>query len=77
MTGGFPEDLRDIPRTPESYARGCRLVAQEYVKDGEFKPALENLFALPEIDYVQVHSTTAGCFTFLVERTAQSSRSSR
>jgi hypothetical protein len=29
MAGGFPEDLRDIPRTPESYARDRRLVAQE------------------------------------------------
>jgi len=61
MTGGFPEDLR-----------GRRLVAQEYLKDGEFKPAIENLFAVPEIDYLQVHSTAAGCFTFRIERAAQS-----
>jgi hypothetical protein len=29
---------RDIPRTLEGYARGRRLVAQEYMKDGEFEP---------------------------------------
>jgi hypothetical protein len=68
--GGFPEELRDSPRTLEGYARGRRLVAQEFVTDGEFEPAIQNLFALPEIDYLQVHSTTAGCFTFRIERAA-------
>ena len=66
MAGGFPEDLRDIPRTPESYARGRRLVAQEYAKDGEFEPAIENLFALQK-------PTTCKCTT---PQPAASSRSS-
>ena len=66
--GGFPEELRPSPRTLEGYARGRRLVAQEYVSDGQFEPAIESLFAHPEIDYLQVQSTTAGCFTFRVER---------
>jgi hypothetical protein len=52
----------------EGYARGRRLVAQEYVADGQFEPVIENLFAHPEIEYVQVQSTTAGCFTFRIER---------
>jgi Protein of unknown function (DUF1203) len=71
--GGFPEELRSSPRTLEGYARGRRLVAQEYVQHGEFEPAIEALFAVPEIDYLQVHSTTAGCFTFRIERAAASS----
>jgi hypothetical protein len=75
--GGFPEELRSSPRTLEGYAHGRRLVAQEYVVDGQFGPAIENLFAQPEIDYLQVHSTTAGCFTFRIERAAKSSESSR
>jgi hypothetical protein len=66
--GGFPEELRGSPRTLEGYARGRRLVAQEYVAHGQFEPVIENLFAHPEIEYVQVHSTTAGCFTFRIER---------
>jgi hypothetical protein len=69
--------LRDRPRTLEGYTRGRRLVAQEYVKDGEFEPAIENLFALPEIDYLQVHSTTADFFTFRIERSAKANDSSR
>lgn len=65
---GFPEELRGSPRTLEAYARGRRLVAQEYVADGKFEPAIERLFARLKVDYIQVNSTTAGCFTFRIER---------
>jgi len=37
---------------------GRRLVAQEYVAEGEFAPAIEKLFANAEISYLQVHSAT-------------------
>ena len=66
--GGFPEELRAGPRTLEAYARRRRLIAQEYVADGNFEPAIELLFSCSEVDYLQVNSTTAGCFTFRVER---------
>ena len=36
--------------------------------DGEFEPAIEKLLAHPNVDYLQVNSTTAGCFTFRIER---------
>jgi hypothetical protein len=65
---GFPEELRGSPRTLEAYAHGRRLVAQEYVTDGGFEPAIERLFSYSEVDYLQVNSTTAGCFTFRIER---------
>ncbi|HET8924851.1 MAG TPA: DUF1203 domain-containing protein [Candidatus Acidoferrum sp.] len=65
---GFPEELRRSPRTLEAYARGRHLLAQEYVADGEFEPAIEKLFTRQDVDYIQVNSTTAGCFTFLIER---------
>jgi hypothetical protein len=67
--GGFPEELRASPRTLEAYARGRRLVTQEYVADGRFESAIEKLLAHPNVDYLQVNSTTAGCFTFRIERT--------
>jgi hypothetical protein len=69
---GFPEELRGSPRTLEGYARGRRLVAQEYVSDGRFEPAIEKLFDDPGIGYLKVHSTTAGCFTFRIERATES-----
>jgi hypothetical protein len=67
---GFPEELRDSPRTLEAYAPGRRLKAQEYVSDGRFEPVIEKLLANPEVDYLQINSTTAGCFTFRIERSA-------
>ena len=65
---GFPEELRGSPRTVEGYGRGRRLLAQEHVSNGIFEPVIEKLFASPEVDYLQVNSTTAGCFTFRIER---------
>ena len=65
---GFPEQLRSSPRTLEAYAQGRKLLAQEYVTDGKVENAIEQLFARREVDYIQVHSTTAGCFTFRIER---------
>ena len=65
---GFPAELRGSPRTLEAYAKGRKLLAQEYVTDGKVENAIEQLFARPEVDYIQVHSTTAGCFTFRIER---------
>jgi hypothetical protein len=67
---GFPEELRGSPRTIEAYAHGRRLLAQEYVADGKFEPVIEKLLAHPGADYLQVNSTTAGCFTFRIERAA-------
>jgi hypothetical protein len=68
---GYPEELRGSPRTLEAYSRGRRFVGQEYVADGQFEPAIEKLFTNPEVDYLQVNSTTAGCFTFRIERAAK------
>jgi hypothetical protein len=65
---GFPEELRGSPRTVEAYARGRRLLAQDYVSDGKFEPVIEKLFTRKDVDYLQVNSTTAGCFTFRIER---------
>jgi GrpB-like predicted nucleotidyltransferase (UPF0157 family) len=67
---GFPEELRSSPRTVEAYARGRKLKAQEYVSDGRFEPIIEKLFADRDVDYLQINSTTAGCFTFRIERAA-------
>jgi hypothetical protein len=66
--GPFPEELRNSPRTVEAYAPGRKLKAQEYVTDGCFEPVIEKLLADPDVTYLQINSTTAGCFTFRIER---------
>lgn len=65
---GFPEELRASPRTLEAFARGRRLLAQEYVTDGNMEKVIEQFFARPDVDYIHVNSTTAGCYTFRIER---------
>jgi hypothetical protein len=65
---GFPDELRASPRTLEGYSRGRRLLALEYVTDGKMEPAVERLFARSDVDYIHVNSTTAGCYTFRIER---------
>ena len=67
-SGSFPDELRSSPRTLEAYGRGRHLLAQEYVTDGGMEPAIDRLFARPGVDYVQVNSTTAGRYTFRIER---------
>jgi hypothetical protein len=66
--GGFPRALRNSPRTLNAYARGRQLLAAEYVEKGNVDAAIEKLFTRPEVDYIHVRSTTAGCYTFRIER---------
>jgi hypothetical protein len=73
---GFPEQLRGSPRTLEAYARGRRMLGQEFVSDGQFEPAIEKLFDIPGVDYLQVSSTTAGCFTFRITRATEKNTAS-
>ena len=65
---GFPEELRAHPLTFDAYARGRRLLTQEYVTDGHAEPVIEKLFGQAEADYIQVCDTEAGCYDFRIER---------
>src|ERR1700730_12960336 len=66
--GGFPEELRNSPRTVEAFANGRKLKTHQYVTDGRFEPVIVKLLADRDGDYLQINSTTAGCFTFRIER---------
>jgi hypothetical protein len=67
-TAGIPMRLMSSPRTLNAYARGRRLLAQEYVGPHDAQATINNLFLRPEVDYIHVRSTTAGCYTFRLER---------
>lgn len=66
--GGFPEDLRPHPLTLNAYGRGRLLRAQRHVADGRVETAIDELLARPDVDYIHVRDTRAGCFDFSVER---------
>jgi hypothetical protein len=69
--GDFPAELRRSPRTLNAYGRGRHLVATEYVENGRVEAGVEKLLARADVDYIHVRSTTAGCYTFRIERAVQ------
>ena len=66
--GGFPPDSRRHPLTLNAYARGRKLIAQKYVRDGSIEPTIAELFESTDVDYIHVRDTNAGCFDFAIER---------
>jgi hypothetical protein len=70
---GFPEDLRSHPLTLNAYGRGRLLRAQEYVSDGAVEPVIDQLLARPDVDYIHVRDTRAGCYDLRIERPDKSS----
>lgn len=66
--GGFPDDLRPHALTLHAYARGRRFRGEEYVTDGDVEAAVGRLLARPEVDYIHVRDTRAGCYDTRIER---------
>ncbi len=64
--GNFPKDLRDHALTFQGYGRGRRFIAQAFVEDGAVEAVLERLLVQSDVDYVQVHDTSAGCYDFRI-----------
>ena len=65
---GLPEYLRGQRLTLNAYGRGRVLRAQERVADESVEPTLEHLLGRPDVDYIHIRSTEAGCYGFRVER---------
>jgi hypothetical protein len=65
---GFPEDLRGHALTLNAYGNRRRLRAQEYVSDGKVEPIVEELLARPDVDYIHVRDTVAGCYDFSAKK---------
>jgi hypothetical protein len=59
---GFPPELRGLALTFEGVAAGPRAVALERTNGEGVETAIERLLGLPEVDYVNVRNTEAGCF---------------
>jgi len=59
----FRKNSAEARRTVEGYGRGAPFARQEARFERHIRAIIEKLFASPEVDYLQVNSTTAGCFT--------------
>jgi Protein of unknown function (DUF1203) len=65
---GFPPDLRALELTFEALAAGPRVVALERTEGEDAEGVIERLLDLPDVDFVNVRNTEAGCFVARVDR---------
>jgi Protein of unknown function (DUF1203) len=64
---GFPPELRALELTFEAVAAGPRVVALERTGGEDAEGVIGRLLDLPEVDYVNVRNTEAGCFVARVD----------
>jgi hypothetical protein len=69
----FPEALRALPLTLEGYGAERWIVARERVTDGDVDTAAARLFAHPNVSYIHVRNTEAGCYIARLEPAAAES----
>jgi hypothetical protein len=65
---GFPLELRDLKLTFEGIAEGPRVIALERTESGDVEAAIDRLLDLPEVGFVNVRNTEAGCFVARLDR---------
>lgn len=66
--GGFPTDLLAHRLTLAAYARGPVLRAEERVEGPAIPETVSWLLSRPDVDYLHVRDTEAGCYDFRIER---------
>ena len=65
---GFPPDLRGLELTFEGIAEGPRVIALERTEGGDVEGVIERLLDVPEVEFVNVRNTRAGCFVARIDR---------
>ncbi len=64
----FPSVYKSRKITFAAYGAGRNLLKEILLTDGEEEAAANELFAIPDVDYIHVNSTDAGCYLFRLER---------
>lgn len=69
---GFPADLRAHKLTLNAYGAGRRLITARHTEpdDTDLETTIAQLLATPEVDYVHVRDTSAGCYDCLVRKSS-------
>jgi hypothetical protein len=65
---GFPADLLGHELTLVAYGKGRLQRAEERATGGAVEPAVARMLARPDVDYVLVRDTPAGCYDLRIER---------
>ena len=64
----FPPDLIDLPLLFESYGDESTLVKREPVERENIENQISEIFALPDVNYINIRNSEAGCFVARIER---------
>ena len=66
--GGFPADVLGHDLTLVAYGKGRLQRAEERATGSAVESAVARMLARPDVDYVLVRDTPAGCYDFRIER---------
>jgi len=64
---GFPADILGHDLTLVAYGKGRHQRAEERATGADVEPTVARMLARPDVDYVLVRDTPAGCYDFRIE----------
>ena len=64
----FPPDLIDLPLLFEGYGVAGELVKREVVNKENIEHQIADIFALEDINYINIRNAEAGCFVARIDR---------
>ena len=66
----FPPDLIDLPLLFEGYGVASELVKREVVNKENIEHQIAEIFALEDVNYINVRNAEAGCFVARIEKSS-------
>ena len=67
---GFPVDIRGRALTIQGFGSRRQLLAEEHAQNGNVDAVIERLLKRPEMRYLHVRDSEAGCYDLRIERAA-------
>lgn len=65
---GFPPELIDLPLLFEGYGNDSELIKRKAVEKENIETQIAAIFALENVNYINLRNAEAGCFVALIER---------
>jgi hypothetical protein len=66
--GKFPEDLRSHRLALAGYGAHRSLLCEKIVENGSVDSVIDGLFARPDVQFIHVRDTEAGCYDLRIDR---------
>jgi hypothetical protein len=65
---GFPPGIIDLPLLFEGYGKDSELLKREALDREAVDRQIAEIFALPDVEYINLRNSEAGCFVARIER---------